>query len=497
MPTTFPKPFSTDILDSTSTGRSLITAASAAAARSTLAAAGTGVANTFSLAQQFDAGFNVGTVSTSIKSTTIKTNTTNLDWYEAVGWVSAGIDSYPIHQQGFNILPTGRPQSGMTAIWTTHEHNYNDPTEGMLSEWHLNYQNASGASSRAIFVKFHRDAYSQYAAGEASIELRGETIFGNTAGSARMTIPINPASPITVTSGPGFQVNTNNVFALTQKRTDADYESLIYLGNDNRVKIAGSFNVGADLPGSVTFSGMGSVNSATSRWVMANNISFGGFHSDGTTFSQLLKIDSSNFPRLGVAGNQLYIDTTTDQSRTGTESTCRGLTFTSTAAGGSIYADLCVLNITPTAANGGYVASRATAAFMSGSIPSTITGFRGEANAQAAGEVTVGYCFDAQAIAITSATARFATLYNYRAREVFLASGGTVGTVYGFYCDDLNSGGVANVALRTGRGDTILGEHASARIGFFNTAPVTKETGVAVSAAGVHAALVRLGLIGV
>lgn len=34
------------------------------------------------------------------------------------------------------------------------------------------------------------------------------------------------------------------------------------------------------------------------------------------------------------------------------------------------------------------------------------------------------------------------------------------------------------------------------KIGFYGTAPITKQSGVAVSAAGIHAALVNLGLIG-
>jgi hypothetical protein len=47
-------------------------------------------------------------------------------------------------------------------------------------------------------------------------------------------------------------------------------------------------------------------------------------------------------------------------------------------------------------------------------------------------------------------------------------------------------------------GTGILGalEHKGMTAGFYNTAPVAKPTGVAVSAAGIHAALVALGLIG-
>ena len=43
----------------------------------------------------------------------------------------------------------------------------------------------------------------------------------------------------------------------------------------------------------------------------------------------------------------------------------------------------------------------------------------------------------------------------------------------------------------TGSGDVSI----SGDVGFYNTAPVAKQTGVAVSAAGIHAALVNLGLI--
>lgn len=37
--------------------------------------------------------------------------------------------------------------------------------------------------------------------------------------------------------------------------------------------------------------------------------------------------------------------------------------------------------------------------------------------------------------------------------------------------------------------------HDGTTVGFYGTAPIAKQTGVAVSAAGVHAALVALGLI--
>lgn len=37
---------------------------------------------------------------------------------------------------------------------------------------------------------------------------------------------------------------------------------------------------------------------------------------------------------------------------------------------------------------------------------------------------------------------------------------------------------------------------ADGSVGFYGTTPIVKQTGVAVSAAGIHAALVALGLIG-
>jgi ClpP class serine protease len=39
-------------------------------------------------------------------------------------------------------------------------------------------------------------------------------------------------------------------------------------------------------------------------------------------------------------------------------------------------------------------------------------------------------------------------------------------------------------------------DHDGATVGFYGTTPVAKQTGVAVSTAGIHAALVNLGLIG-
>jgi len=51
-----------------------------------------------------------------------------------------------------------------------------------------------------------------------------------------------------------------------------------------------------------------------------------------------------------------------------------------------------------------------------------------------------------------------------------------------------------NVQLGVSTG-TKIGTATTQKIGFYNKAPVAQQTGVAVSAAGVHAALVNLGLI--
>ena len=54
-----------------------------------------------------------------------------------------------------------------------------------------------------------------------------------------------------------------------------------------------------------------------------------------------------------------------------------------------------------------------------------------------------------------------------------------------------------NIKLGTGTGTKIgtSGGSSGQKIGFFNATPVVQQTGVAVSAAGIHAALVNLGLI--
>ena len=54
-----------------------------------------------------------------------------------------------------------------------------------------------------------------------------------------------------------------------------------------------------------------------------------------------------------------------------------------------------------------------------------------------------------------------------------------------------------NIKLGTGTGTKIgtSGGSSGQKIGFFNATPVVQQTGVAVSAVGIHAALVNLGLI--
>lgn len=58
----------------------------------------------------------------------------------------------------------------------------------------------------------------------------------------------------------------------------------------------------------------------------------------------------------------------------------------------------------------------------------------------------------------------------------------------------LNLGGGAIIAAGAVEIDGAL-NHDGTTVGFYNTTPIAKQTGVAVSAAGVHAALVALGLI--
>jgi hypothetical protein len=58
----------------------------------------------------------------------------------------------------------------------------------------------------------------------------------------------------------------------------------------------------------------------------------------------------------------------------------------------------------------------------------------------------------------------------------------------------LNMGGGAIIAAGDVEIDGAL-NHDGTTIGFYNTTPIAKQTGVAVTAAGIHAALVALGLI--
>ena len=54
-----------------------------------------------------------------------------------------------------------------------------------------------------------------------------------------------------------------------------------------------------------------------------------------------------------------------------------------------------------------------------------------------------------------------------------------------------------NIQLATGTGTKIgtVGGASGQKLGFFNKTPVVQQTGVAVSAAGIHAAIVNFGLI--
>lgn len=50
-----------------------------------------------------------------------------------------------------------------------------------------------------------------------------------------------------------------------------------------------------------------------------------------------------------------------------------------------------------------------------------------------------------------------------------------------------------NIILGTNTG-TKIGTSAGQKMGFYGTTPIAQQTGIAVSAAGIHAALVALGL---
>lgn len=66
------------------------------------------------------------------------------------------------------------------------------------------------------------------------------------------------------------------------------------------------------------------------------------------------------------------------------------------------------------------------------------------------------------------------------------------GTPDGYVRLDGAAGGVIDVITPDG---IMIDAFGGGKIGFFGATPVTKETGVAVTAAAIHAALVRLGLI--
>lgn len=55
--------------------------------------------------------------------------------------------------------------------------------------------------------------------------------------------------------------------------------------------------------------------------------------------------------------------------------------------------------------------------------------------------------------------------------------------------------GAVTATNLTATGDVSLGDAAADKVGFYGHATVAQQTGVAVSAAGIHAALVALGLI--
>jgi len=74
-------------------------------------------------------------------------------------------------------------------------------------------------------------------------------------------------------------------------------------------------------------------------------------------------------------------------------------------------------------------------------------------------------------------------------------------TAIGGIVNAINIGNTGTTCLITMRGGTNggsgikIGTATNQRIGFYNTTPIPKQTGVAVTAAGIHAALVALGLI--
>jgi hypothetical protein len=70
-------------------------------------------------------------------------------------------------------------------------------------------------------------------------------------------------------------------------------------------------------------------------------------------------------------------------------------------------------------------------------------------------------------------------------------NGAFVRNSFAYFCGDGTVHILQNLAHGAGRSDAV-----APKVGFYGTAPIAKQTGVAVDAAGIHAALVALGLIG-
>lgn len=116
-----------------------------------------------------------------------------------------------------------------------------------------------------------------------------------------------------------------------------------------------------------------------------------------------------------------------------------------------------------------------------------------------AGVTTAGRALSAQTPVVSAGS--ITTAYGLYI-EGQQASG--VGTGYGIYqvsASDTNflagklvMGDAANFEFNTTTG-TKIGTSTSQKLAFYNSTPIAKQTGVAVTAAGIHAALVSLGLI--
>ncbi|MCK5604544.1 hypothetical protein KAR91_21830, partial [Candidatus Pacearchaeota archaeon] len=74
-------------------------------------------------------------------------------------------------------------------------------------------------------------------------------------------------------------------------------------------------------------------------------------------------------------------------------------------------------------------------------------------------------------------------------------SGGSLTNLFGIYVEDQNVGSALNYAIFTNAGDVRLMSSGSDKIGFHGATPIIQQTGVAVTDAAIHAALVNLGLI--